>query len=211
MSYTNALGISQNSARCALLLLTMSVLGGCAGVPREPAAGGEVVGDGGTAATAEREIALFQQALASLNAAELDRAAAEFAELTRARPGLAGPWLNLALIAAQKNDFATAEKHVTQALAHNPRMPQAHNLLGLIEVNRGNMAAAARHYREALALNGDYALAHFNMALLHDIYLHDIPIAVQHYKRYLALTNNGDKKTADWLAELERSLSRGQP
>ena len=186
-------------------------LGGCAGAPREAASTGDNAIEPTAAAVADREIALFQQALASLNGAELERAAAGFTELTQTRPGLAGPWLNLALIDIKKNDFAAAERNIAQALKHNPNMPQAHNLLGFIEVARGNMATAVTHYQKAIALKGDYALAYFNMALLHDIYLHDLPVAVENYRRYLELTGNQDKKTADWLAELERNMARAKP
>ena len=186
-------------------------LGGCAIAPREAVPTGDIAIAPTAAAVADREIALFHQALASLNGAELDRAAAGFTELTKTRPGLAGPWVNLALIDIKKNDLAAAEKNIAQALVHNPRLPQAYNLLGFIEVAKGNMASAVTHYRKAIDLKNDYAMAYFNMALLHDIYLHDIPVAVENYNRYLALTDNRDKKTAEWLAELERSMARGKP
>lgn len=209
MSFTKSFCRSGTPALFALIVL--AALGGCAGVPRETPPGGNDIVEPTTAAVADQEIALFQHALASLNGADLDRAAAEFNALTKSRPGLAGPWVNLALVDIKKNDLPAAEQNITRALAQNPRMPQAYNVLGFIEVAKGNMAAAVTHYRKAIALKGDYALAYFNMALLHDIYLHDIPTAVQNYKRYLELTGNQDKKTADWLAELERTMARAKP
>lgn len=185
------------------------VLTGCVSAPRyEPTDAASPV-DSSTSAAADKELALFQQGITSLNNAQLDRAESDFRELTRSRPGLAGPWINLALIDVKKKNFADAEKNIAKALERNPRMPQAYNMLGFIEVAKGNMVKAAENYQKAIALKSDYALAHYNIALLHDIYLHDIAAAVQHYKRYLELTNHQDKKTTDWVTELERGLARG--
>lgn len=184
-------------------------LAGCAVSPDRGTSDSAQLTDHAAAEVADKEIALFQQAITSLNNAELDNAEADFKELTRSRPGLAGPWINLALIDIKKNNIGGAEKNVAQALDRNPKMPQVYNLLGVLEVSKGNMVKAVEHYRQAISLKADYAVAHYNIALLHDTYLHDNATAVQHYKRYLELTNHADKKTAEWVAELERSLSRG--
>lgn len=190
-----------------LLLLTA-----CAGTPVQEQNGqtdNSALVNATAAAVAEKEIALFQQAITSLNNIDLEKAEADFKELTKSRPGLAGPWINLALIDVKKKNVDGAERNLAKALERNPQMAQAHNMLGFIAVSKGNMTNAVEHYRKAIALKNDYVLAHYNMALLHDIYLHDNVTAVQHYKRYLELTNNQDKKTAEWVAELERSLARG--
>lgn len=187
-----------------------AMVAGCAGAPATQTRG-ETRDDVTTAAVADQEIELFRRAITSLNNAELDRARTDFQQLARSRPALAGPWINLALIDIKKNDFAAAETHLAKALERNPGMPQAYNMLGFIEVARGNMSKAMEHYQKAVALKQDYALAYYNMGLLHDIYLHDTAKAVQHYKRYLELTNHQDKKTADWVAELERGLARSTP
>ena len=200
-----------NNFLSVCVVTAATILSGCASAPRDESASADMADDSAAAVLADREITLFQQAITSLNGSDLEGAASDFAALAASRPGLAGPWLNLAIIDIKRNDLAAAEKNVAKALARNSRMPQAHNLMGFIAVSKGDMKAAADHYREAISLKEDYALAYFNMALLHDIYLHDIPVAVQHYKRYLQLTQNQDKKTAEWVAELERSMVRGAP
>lgn len=189
----------------------MLLLSGCAGAPRQQTpAQVAPTDDTAAAATAEREIALFQQAITALNNQQLDRAEADLKTITQNRPELAGPWVNLALLHVRKKNLAAAQAHVTKALERNPRLAQAHNVAGYLEAANGNIAKAVAHYQKAIELKADYALAHYNIALLNDIYLHDIPTAVQHYKRYLQLTNSQDKKTADWVAELERSLTKGE-
>lgn len=193
------------SAVVALFLL----LGGCAGAPIQQSSPVSASTDS-AAATAEREIALFQQAITALNQQQLDRAEADLIAITQVRPELAGPWVNLALLNARRKNFVAAQAQVAKALERNPRLAQAHNVAGYVEAANGNVGKAVAHYQKAIELKADYALAHYNIALLHDIYLHDIPTAVQHYKRYLQLTDFQDKKTADWVAELERSLAKGE-
>ena len=192
----------------AHFLLLISLVG-CAGTPIHQEHQVPVLANGATAETADKEIALFQQAITLLNNAELEKAESDFTALAKIRPGLAGPWLNLALIDLKKKDMASAEKNVAIALERNPSMPQAYNILGFIALSKGSMSKAVAHYQKAVSLKTDYAIAHYNLALVHDIYLHDNATAVTHYKRYLELTNNKDKKTGDWVAELERGLSRG--
>ena len=199
---------SGGGAAVAVLSLFMAA---CAGTPNQQTTAPVAPSDGtAAAATAEREIALFQQAITALNQQQLDRAEADLNTITKTRPELAGPWVNLALLHVRKKNLTAAQVHVAKALERNPRLAQAHNVAGYLEAANGNVGKAVAHYQKAIELKADYALAHYNIALLNDIYLHDIPTAVQHYKRYLQLTNFQDKKTADWVAELERSLAKGE-
>lgn len=189
--------------------LAMLIVAGCAAVPQQDAQSSPEPSDASTAARADTEIALFQQAINSLDRRQLDRAEADLRAITKTSPELAGPWVNLALVSVQRKDMQGAQQNVAKALERNPRMAQAHAVAGFIEAGRGNISKAIEYYEKAVALKQDYALAHYNMALLHDIYLHNVPVAVQHYKRYLELTKYQDKKTADWVVELERILLKG--
>lgn len=161
--------------------------------------------------TAIDETDIYRKALTALNSSQLDAAESELKKITKKRSELAGPWINLALIDIRKNDLDNAQKNLDKAQERNPKMAQIFNVRGYLELARGNIPKAAEAYRQAIALKNDYAAAHYNYALLHDIYFQDMKVAVQHYKRYLALTQNQDKKTADWVAELERNLSKVSP
>lgn len=168
-------------------------------------------GTRGAGASAVDETELYRKAITALNDSQLDFAESELKKIAKTRPEFAGPWINLALIDIKKNDLESAQKNLSKALERNPKMPQVFNVRGYLELSRGDIAKAADDYRQAIALKEDYALAHYNYALLHDIYFQDMQVAVRHYKRYLELTQNQDKKTADWVLELERNIAKGTP
>lgn len=195
-----------------LIAIVFLILAGCAtpqpqdtAIPTKPGATSNL------GASAVDETELYRKAITALNNSQLDSAETELKRLIQARSEFAGPWINLALIDIKKNDLEGAQKNLNKALERNPKMAQVYNVRGFLELSHGNIAKAVDDYRQAIALKDDYALAHYNYALIHDIYFQDMKIAVRHYKRYLELTQNQDKKTADWVLELERNLAKGSP
>lgn len=195
-----------------LLALVFLLLTGCVtSSPQDTAAPVKPGTTGGIGASAIDETELYRRAITALNNSQLDSAETELKKLTKTRSEFAGPWINLALIDIKKNNLEGAHKNLSMALERNPKMAQVYNVRGFLELSRGNIAKAGEDYRQAIALKEDYALAHYNYALIHDIYFQDMKIAVRHYKRYLELTQNQDKKTADWVLELERNLAKGSP
>jgi tetratricopeptide (TPR) repeat protein len=193
------------------LFLIAILLSGCAvtptQVPSKPQS--TEATEAKTQETAKEEIALYGKAISLLNDNQLDQSEQILQTLTTKRPELAGPWINLALINIKKNELDKAQLNINQALSRDPSLPQAFNMLGYIEKQKGNISKAVSDYQQAIEKKPDYAIAHYNLALLYDIYLQDIPDALEHYKRYQELTNNQDKKTADWITELEGLQKRG--
>lgn len=195
--------------RATALSFALSILTGCAMTPAARPLLENGAASTGLSASADEETDLYRDAITALNNAKLEQAESEFQKIAKMRPEFAGPWVNLALIDIKKNDLAGAEKNLASARERNPKMPQIFNVLGFIEMSRGNINKAADDYRQAIALKENYAIAHYNYALLNDIYFQDIKVAAEHYRRYLALTDNQDKKTGEWVAELERRLAKG--
>lgn len=195
---------------CTRALPLLLLLAGCTALPRHDSDGVASAGIAALGSSAETEVAQYRAAITALNGSQLELAQAEFQQLTKSRPELAGPWINLALIDIRNNDLEAARKHLAIALERNPKMPQAFNLRGFVELSQGSPQKAADDYRQAIALREDYAMAHFNYALVHDIYFQDLKVAVRHYRRYLELVGDQDKKTAEWVIELERQLAEGR-
>jgi tetratricopeptide (TPR) repeat protein len=61
-------------------------------------------------------------------------------------------------------DFAGAQKVLVGLLKENPRIPEAHNLLGVCQVELGALDAAVLSFRRALELRPAYASAQLNLA-----------------------------------------------
>ena len=151
----------------------------------------------------------YKKALTLLNHDKLDAAKEIFQQLKSDRPELAGPYANLAIIALKNNEPEKALELVKLALTKNPNLAQALNLLAYLEQVSGEIKLAEKHYKEAIKNKSNYAIAHYNIALLYDVYLQDIESAIPHYERYMELINNEDKSTADWLEQIKRTKDKG--
>jgi len=193
----------------SFILITLLFLSACSSLPSHTVNHPHTEKVSTTQKTAMIDISLYRKGLTELNQEHYAVAMKIFYTIIGEHPDLAGPWANLALINIKNHNLDKAQKNLKHALALDSSMPQIYNMLGFIEKQKGNINKAVDYYELAIAKKPDYALAHYNLALLYDVYLQDIPDAITHYKRYLALGNTQDKKTADWVNELESTLKRG--
>ena len=114
---------------------------------------------------------------------------------------------NLGLIYLIQDKPDLAEKHFKESLKLTSANPIALNHMGIIYRNNGEFEKALSSYKLAIQYKPDYANAHLNIAILYDIYLHNIALALQHYHRYQSLTKNTDKLVAKWIIDNERRLT----
>ncbi|WP_018277151.1 tetratricopeptide repeat protein [Teredinibacter turnerae] len=115
---------------------------------------------------------------------------------------------NLALAYYKSGDLESAAKFVGKAIQIAPGQAQIHNLAGTINLDLRQFQKAEYAFKEALRLDGDYALAHYNLAILYDIYYQDVDSAYTHYLKYLALINYEDKQTLEWVDQLKYSITQ---
>ncbi len=73
---------------------------------------------------------------------------------------------NLGACFKKRNDYATAIKLFEQAVAYNPGLLKALNMLGALYHERKNFSKAEYYYKQAIAVQPDYAMAHFNLGAL---------------------------------------------
>jgi len=199
-----------------LLVLLAILLGGCAtGLPESPPADSpdSVQGTNNTENTekpsVENLVTFYQDALAELNNGNTGKAEKYFREVTKTHPDLAGAWANLAVIYIKQKRYKKARENIQKALEKNPEMAQALNMAGFLEEQSGNINKAKHYYEKAIIKKPDYALAYYNLALLYDVYLQNIVEAVKHYQKYLSVLDGEDKKTENWVKELERNIKNG--
>ncbi|MCC2638293.1 MAG: hypothetical protein K0Q68_2012 [Moraxellaceae bacterium] len=119
-------------------------------------------------------------------------------------PQFAGPLLNQGLILLRQEKYADAETALRAAIKASPRSPYAQNLLGIALRQQGKFPDARAAYEAALVLDPGYARAHFNLGVLADLYLQDLPLALTHYERYQGLQSKPDPAVANWIVDLQK-------
>ena len=148
----------------------------------------------------------YAKALEEIETKKFTQASTALIRIMAENPGFTEGWANLALAQLRSGDIAAAKQSANNAFQLEQQSAPLQNLLGLISVEDGAYKAAEKYYLRALELKPDFANAHYNLALLNDIYYQNIAKAIQHYERYLALIKNTDPDTEAWVSELKRNL-----
>lgn len=148
----------------------------------------------------------YRDGITALYNDDLSKAQRIFSEFVRNKPQLAGPYSNLALVYFKKKDFEKALKQVNKALELNPKQAQAYNLRAQLYVEKGKIHEAKADYLKAIEYKPKYVNAQYNLALLYDIYLQEINLAIKHYKIYMMLLKVPDETTKEWITHLEGTL-----
>lgn len=161
----------------------------------------------------QTETTTYQEALKSVQASEsaageLDKATVELNKLTKAHPGHSGAAINLATVLYKSKKIDEASRALDNAKKINPNIPEIYNLSGLIDVEKGAYNSAEKKYLAAIKLKKNFAEAHYNLALVYDLFYQDFGKAISEYEEYLTLTGNADKATITWVAELKLKQKR---
>lgn len=193
---------AKNWLASAVIMAVICMINGCA-----TPGGGSSKGAAGVETLTPSQSERYQQALSKLEETRPKEAEKLLENLVRERTDVAELWINLAISQYQQNKWQAAENTVNQILVSFPRVAQAHNLAGLLAVEKGEFKQAEQHYVRALKISPSYTNALYNMALLQDVYLRNIPSAVDYYNRYLALAKD-DEATKAWANNLSQRLKQ---
>ncbi len=158
------------------------------------------------------ELKKYKTALYAMRDNNMQTAKELLTEIVSEYPNLSGPKANLGLVYFKEKNSKKAQELLTEAIRLNNRNAYAHNTLASIQLQQGDFINAEKHFLLALKFKPDYAKAHFNIALLYDVFFHKISESISHYKSYLSLISKKgmtDQKTVDWVKHLENSLKQG--
>jgi len=158
------------------------------------------------------DLSNYKKALYALKALKFDKAEILLSDIIERHPNLAGPHANMGLVHYKKGHIEQAKQSLKKALTLNPKNPYVYNIMGIIKNNKGDFSSAEKYFLLAIQNKPNYAKAHYNIALLYDIYFHEIKKSIQHYQKYLKIIASkdiNDKQTTDWLQQLENSLKQG--
>lgn len=146
----------------------------------------------------------YAKALGLMSNGKDDDALAVLKAVAQKAPQFSGPLVNEGLIYLRKQQYAEAEKVLQEAVKVNPQNPYAFNLLGVALREQGKFPDAKAAYEAALAIDPNYAKAHFNLGVLADLYMQDLPLALSHYQRYQTLQGKPDPAVANWIIDLQK-------
>ncbi len=163
-----------------------------------------VVGDAAKHQAAAAVGADYAKALGLMSAGKDDEALLILKSIAGKVPQFSGPLVNEGLIYLRQQKYADAEKVLQSAIQVNAKNPFAFNLLGVALREQGKFTEAKSAYQSALAIDPNYAKAHFNMGVLADLYMQDLPLALSHYQRYQALQGKPDPVVANWITDLQK-------
>ena len=207
-----------DKSRLAVCVVTLLVIAGCGGSGgvRDTGASGQRTGGAapadGAAAGPEipaQAMTLFEQATAVMAAGDLVDAELRFKEFVLLYPDDPGAYVNLAIIHAQNEDDENARTVLDQALALDAEYAPALNQLGMLLRRNGNFLEAEAAYLKAVTVSPDYALAHYNLGVLNELYLQRLDTALQHFEAYQTLVGE-DKQVERWIVDLRRRVAASQ-
>jgi tetratricopeptide (TPR) repeat protein len=152
---------------------------------------------------------MFEQAVAVMATGDYLDAELRFKEFLLRYPAYPGAHVNLAIIHSRNGNDAAAQAAIDAALALNPSHPAALNQQGLLFRKNGKFIEAEAAYMKAVTASPDYALAHYNLGVLNELYLQRLDVALQHFEIYQQLVG-GDAQVEKWITDLTRRVAANQ-
>ena len=131
----------------------------------------------------------------------------QFSLMTRQHPDIAVGYTNVGLLQLKNGNLDLAMLAFNQAITLDPNDKLAFNHLGVVQRQQGEFIKSRQSYQQALKIDDNYADAHLNLGILYDIYLQELPQALQHYQRFQSLTGSNDKIVEKWIVDLKRRIS----
>lgn len=198
-------------------LLAVALVAGCAGGPSRKTArpGPAVEAEPESAAPAKADKgdpdSRFAVALQLMKDRQMKEAREAFLQLAKDFPQHSGPFTDLAIIQYQAKQPQLAIANFEKATRINPENATAWNWLGIIAREANDYPKAEEAYGKALALKPDYAAAHLNLGVLHDVYTKQPAKALNHYREYQKLAGSDRLIVTVWIRELEAQLPPPAP
>lgn len=99
-----------------------------------------------------------------------------------------------------------AEERYLKALAIDPTNSTAYLRLADAYRVQSKYVDATRAYQQALALNAGLLEAHYQLGTVYELYLQDLPQAIEQYQMYEQLGGT-DPRVAIWIRDIARQLA----
>ncbi len=149
----------------------------------------------------------FDRAVAMLKDEDYDEAIVLLEKVIGKSPGVTAPYVDIAIAYWRTGRPELAEENLKTALELFPEHPVACNEYGLLYRRTGRFTEARAMYEKAIARFPDYYPAHRNLGIVCDLYLNDPACALEQYEIY-SEARPEDKQVKLWVADLRARLGR---
>jgi len=166
-------------------------------------------GEGAGVEVSSQAMTMYEQAIAVMASGDFLDAELRLKEFLLQYPGYPGAHVNLAIIHVNNDDDEAARAAIDAALAIDPDYAPALNQLGMLLRRNGKFLEAESSYLKAVTASPDYALAHYNLGVLNELYLQRLDAALQHFEWYYAIVGE-DKQVEKWISDLTRRVAANQ-
>lgn len=127
-------------------------------------------------------------------------------ENDRVKQTLAILHFNLGTFFTKDNNPEAAIESIKQAVAYDPTLLKALNLLGAMYHERGNLEEAEYYYKKTIDLKPDYAMAHFNLGAIAWV-RKDFEASVSYFQKAVSLAPE-NTYFQNWLAKAEKHAGK---
>lgn len=149
----------------------------------------------------------FDRAVNLLNEENYEDAITLLKQVIEQSPGVSAPHINLGIAYQRTDKQDMAEAQFKTALSLVPGHPVICNQYGLLCRKSGRFEQARALYERALTAFPEYYPVHRNLGILCDLYLNDLPCALEHYEVYSRCAPQ-DKQVKLWIADLRARLGK---
>lgn len=207
---------SIKALKAVVLGLAVLVFAGCATSPSPKVAGEKIASESIPSSAKQRpepaamtpnQQAMFDDAGRRVSSGQPDQAIAILSSLRAERPDLAPVTARLAWLQQQQGNTEQAIALNKDALETDPGNEMATNNLALLLQSAGRFTQARDYLGQGLRWHPDSPRLHYNLAVLSELYLLDLPSALTHYQRFRALKPEGSQPVDGWIADLQRRLN----
>jgi len=190
--------------RCANVLIVLLVLSACSSSPKKEAVIIAPVSKVLAPKLMPQDQDKYALALTMMKSKAFDQAAVYFEELLKQYPDLVGAMVNLALIDQAGGNLDRALERYAHGLSINENNLSALIQSSVILQQKGKFSEAEANLRRAHAIDNVSPIVNYNLGVLYELYLQEFGLAIQHYKRYVAVSKQDDVETVKrWIKLLE--------
>jgi tetratricopeptide (TPR) repeat protein len=187
--------------------VTVATLSGCASnAPGKPTTSAATASD----VSAEvREAGA--QAVALMKKGDWTAAEKAWQAIVDANPNLPGAAVNLGIVYGHLNRPDDARKTLESAASRWPDFAPAPYQLGRLLAAQGQFEAADAAYVRAAAINPNDAAIYYDRAVLNELYLQRLPVALENYEKFQQLQPIPDEQVGRWITDLRRRTGAAPP